>query len=296
MNKPNETFLPRIDHSFDKSDSFVFYFERKFFDYDFMIERRIWMKNYWQISILYAFTYIALVHLGQRLMANREKFHLYRSLVAWNLLMAGFSVLGTLRFAPYFLNLITANGLLHSVCYIETSVSLNSLNGIAACWAGLYRASKLLELIDTMFIVLRKQKLIFLHWYHHAMTMVYTWYSVQEPAAYGRWFIIMNYFVHSIMYTYYACRAMRYKIPKSISIAITSLQLLQMMVGIIVNLVAAYQLYSGENNCDVPKKNIYFAFLLYFSFFLLFAHYFKSNYLKKEIKGEKSKYQKNKFD
>lgn len=277
----NETSVHDLPDQLNKQ--FIFFFERKFYNREFMLERRAWMKSYWHVSIIYALVYIIAVHLGQRVMKNREKFHLYRSLVAWNVLMAGFSILGTIRFMPYFFNMVMNDGLLHSICFIENANSLNSLNGIAACWAGLYRASKLLELIDTAFIILRKQKLIFLHWYHHAMTMVYTWYSVQEPAAYGRWFIMMNFSIHAIMYSYYACRAMRYHIPKKVSIAITSLQLLQMVVGIFVNLVAAYQLSFG-GNCSVPKKNIYFSFLLYFTFFLLFAHYFRTNYLVKDKK------------
>lgn len=272
------------------SGRFIFFFERKFYETGFMLERRLWMKSYWTVAILYAVIYMTAVHLGQRYMKNREKFHLYRSLVAWNILMAIFSILGTIRFLPYFFDMLNTNGLVGSVCYIETpDIPPDAVNGVAACWAGLYRASKLLELIDTAFIVLRKQKLIFLHWYHHAMTMVYTWYSVQEPVAYGRWFIMMNYSVHAIMYTYYACRAMRYRIPKKISITITSLQLLQMVVGIFVNLVAAYQLAYGDGTCSVPAKNIYFSFILYFSFFLLFAHYFKTNYLVKQDKARKSK-------
>lgn len=46
--------------------------------------------------------------------------------------------------------------------------------------------SKLPELIDTVFIVLRKQPLIFLHWYHHASVLVYCWFSYQDYSSTGR--------------------------------------------------------------------------------------------------------------
>ena len=36
--------------------------------------------------------------------------------------------------------------------------------------------SKVPETIDTLFIVLRRQPLIFLHWYHHASVLVYCFY------------------------------------------------------------------------------------------------------------------------
>ena len=41
----------------------------------------------------------------------------------------------------------------------------------------------------------------------------------------------MNYLVHSLMYTYYAFRALKFRIPKWTMMTITALQLLQMVVG-----------------------------------------------------------------
>lgn len=36
--------------------------------------------------------------------------------------------------------------------------------------------SKVPELGDTVFIILRKRPLIFLHWYHHVTVLLYTWH------------------------------------------------------------------------------------------------------------------------
>ena len=36
-----------------------------------------------------------------------------------------------------------------------------------------------------MFIVLRKRKLIFLHWYHHTTVLVITWYAGSTMASSG---------------------------------------------------------------------------------------------------------------
>jgi len=39
-------------------------------------------------------------------------------------------------------------------------------------WGFMFSLSKFVELGDTIFIVLRKQKLILLQWFHHALSMI----------------------------------------------------------------------------------------------------------------------------
>lgn len=134
---------------------------------------------------------------------------------------------------------------------------------------------------------MRKQKLIFLHWYHHATVLIYTWYSVRDETSTGRWFIAMNYFVHSLMYSYYAFRAMRFRIPKQVNIVITSLQIAQMIVGIYVNLTAYFAKNRGEA-CYVSYDNIYWSFFMYFTYFCLFFHFFRNAYLKKAAASSSS--------
>jgi len=256
------------------NQSFVFFFEKKFFDIEGTYREIRWFQHNWHLSFYYSVLYVLAVYGGQKLMKTRERFHLYHSLIAWNVVLAIFSIVGTARFLPYFFRTLATKGFNHSVCVTDYEF------GVSGCWVILFGMSKLVDLIDTAFVVLRKQRLIFLHWYHHATTLIYTWYSINGVNSTGRWFIAMNFAVHSLMYSYYACRAMRMRIPKWVNIMITSLQIAQMIVGIWVNVHAYFQKQEG-NRCDVSYNNIFWSFFVYFTFFVLFFQFFRNAYMKK---------------
>ena len=84
--------------------------------------------------------------------------------------------------------------------------------------------SKIFEFGDTVFIVLRKQKLIFLHWYHHVVVMICVFYAKALGQPFGRWFATINYAVHAIMYSYYTLRALKIRVPKIVAMMITAIQ------------------------------------------------------------------------
>jgi len=142
--------------------------------------------------------------------------------------------------------------------------------------------SKLPELIDTLFIVLRKQELIFLHWYHHATVLIYCFYSYPDFTASGRWFMTMNYLVHSMMYSYYACKAMRMRVPKFVSQMITTGQIVQMIFGCYVNYVAYDMKVNSNAECGNSFENIKYSSLMYLSYFVLFANFFIQAYIVKK--------------
>lgn len=49
-------------------------------------------------------------------------------------------------------------------------------------WAYLFYLSKYYELFDTVFLVLRKRPLTFLHVYHHAIVMPMCWFAINQGA------------------------------------------------------------------------------------------------------------------
>jgi elongation of very long chain fatty acids protein 6 len=93
------------------------------------------------------------------------------------------------------------------LCFFSSSSFIES-DRVSGFWTLAFVLSKVPELGDTVFIVLRKQPLIFLHWYHHVTVLIYSWYSYSEYTAAARWFVVMNYIVHSVMYSYYAFKAL----------------------------------------------------------------------------------------
>jgi hypothetical protein len=46
------------------------------------------------------------------------------------------------------------------------------------------------ELGDTVFVVLRKKPLIFLHWYHHVTVLLYCWHSYASRSSAGLYFVV----------------------------------------------------------------------------------------------------------
>merc|ERR1719309_951328 len=151
----------------------------------------------------------------------------------------------------------------------------------------MFMFSKVVELGDTVFIVLRKQKLIFLHWYHHISVLCYVWYCYLDQTAPARWFMVINYIVHSFMYSYYCLRALQFKVPAFVNMCITSIQLLQMAVGMGIN-AYVYHLKSQGKTCQQSDDNLMYSSLMYLSYFILFANFFCKTYIFKSS-GPKEK-------
>lgn len=172
------------------------------------------------------------------------------------------------------------NLLIYLSIWFSFSFSYIEQDRVCGFWTWLFVLSKLPELGDTIFIVLRKQPLIFLHWYHHITVLIYSWFSYTEYTSSARWFIVMNYCVHSVMYSYYALRAMGYKPPRFIPMVITSMQLTQMIVGCTINLWAYDYLQTyNTSSCHISPINIKLSIAMYASYFVLFARFFYATYL-----------------
>ncbi|KAK0393119.1 hypothetical protein QR680_000064 [Steinernema hermaphroditum] len=249
------------------------------------IEQKLWdpvlvhslFNTYWFWSVYLAIGYVVAVFTLDRWMQSRKPYDLKGTLALWNGCLAFFSIVATWRFGEEFIHVVLNRPFRHSVCYSVDPT------GPAAFWACCFALSKVAELGDTVFLVLRKRPLIFLHWYHHAVVLVYSWNSACELTAAGRWFIFMNYFVHSIMYSYYAITSLGYRFPKAASASVTTLQLTQMIVGVGISVfVLREKLVNAA--CQQSMDNLFLCFGIYASFALLFLKFFLDAYVFKKKK------------
>ncbi|KAF0701624.1 hypothetical protein As57867_007922, partial [Aphanomyces stellatus] len=146
---------------------------------------------------------------GREVMKNFQPFGLNTALAFWNLGLALFSAMGSLRTVPFLLNSLWTNGIHHNVC----GEAFNHYGrGPVALWTTLFIFSKIPELVDTMFIVLRKKPLIFLHWYHHITVLMFCWHAYANLSPSGLFFVAMNYTVHAVMYFYYFLAAINIRV------------------------------------------------------------------------------------
>ncbi|XP_072229048.1 very long chain fatty acid elongase 6-like [Leuresthes tenuis] len=255
--------------------------------YDF--ERRFdetraleWMQENWSKSFMFCGLYAAFVFAGQHFMRERPKLNLRRPLALWSLSLAVFSIIGAVRTGSYMLHVLTNGGFRESVCDISFYRA-----SVTKFWAYAFVLSKAPELGDTVFIILRKQRLIFLHWYHHITVLIYSWYSYKDQVAGGGWFMTMNYVVHSLMYTYYAARAAGWRVPRPCAMIITASQILQMAMGLAVLILVYY--WRHEVHCPSHMGNIVCGTLMYLSYLVLFAWFFYNSYLKDSSRDKGSK-------
>ena len=233
-----------------------------------------WIDDNWAIGYTASIIYALVIFATKQYMETRQKFELRYPLAAWSGALAIFSILGTIRSTPQLLDDLYTHGFHYAMCD-------NRFHWVKPTnlWCSLFTVSKLVELGDTLFIVLRKQPLIFLHYYHHITVLMYVWTSYPYRTSSGRWFMLMNYFVHSLMYTYYTLRALRFKVPRVINKVITTLQLSQMVLGLGIAIYMRHTLVNGIP-CATNWRTVKFSFLMYLSYFILFAKFFYDTYVK----------------
>jgi hypothetical protein len=192
--------------------------------------------------------------------------------VGWNLLASIFSLFCFMNVIEDTSKELIINGVQSHICdaYVPFRYSMYGIF--------LYVITKPLEFVDTFLLMLYKKPIIFLHWYHHVLTVLSVLFIAINKihhSSMGLWFGINNLFVHTIMYLYYAFTAFKNPINgflRKTSFLITILQTLQMFIGIWI----VYQ----STKCNNALNNKY-EIMLYGGMYLSYIFLFTNLLLKK---------------
>ncbi|EDL94335.1 elongation of very long chain fatty acids (FEN1/Elo2, SUR4/Elo3, yeast)-like 3 (predicted) [Rattus norvegicus] len=249
------------------------------YDFEMSQDLRPFLEEYWVSSFFIVLVYLLLIIFGQNYMKTRKGFSLQRPLILWSFCLAIFSILGTLRMWKFMGTVLFTMGLKQTVCFTDYTN-----DAIVKFWSWVFLLSKVVELGDTAFIILRKRPLIFVHWYHHSTVLLFTSFGYKNKVPSGGWFMTMNLGVHSVMYTYYTMKAAKVKHPNILPMVITSLQILQMVLGTIFGILN--YIWRQERGCYTTSEHFFWSFVLYGTYFILFAQFFHRAYLRPKRKAE----------
>jgi len=232
-----------------------------------------WVKQNWTITFHLSIVYLITIFSIKYFMRNRKQYELKLPLTLWNFVLTIFSVVGTYHTLPDLTNTVLNESFYNSACIATRNAKVQHF-----IW--LFALSKVFEFGDTLFIVFRKRPLIPLHYVHHCFTLIFTWYAYGQNISLGRWFVTMNYSVHSLMYFYYTLRAQNVKISRWISMSLTTLQIAQMVVGMACCLRVLWSNLISNVHCECDSYVAIAGLILYTSFFYMFSSFFYNSYLR----------------
>jgi len=253
-----------------------------FYEYESSYKGQVWIdiaQAHSEIPIFAVSGYLAIVFYAPAFLeAHNVKLDLRSFVILWNAFLAVFSIIGATRTVPYLIQKFYSHGFEYTVC---TDPRQWYLDGPVGLWVGLFIFSKVPELLDTVFLVIRRRPVIFLHWFHHCTVLLYCWHAFHMRIATGLWFAAMNFTVHSVMYTYYTFMAARLQhLVTKFAFLITTVQILQMAMGAYVTFISARRHWvSGEDACYVDPANYKMGLAMYSSYFVLFASLFWNKYV-----------------
>uniref|UniRef100_A0A915E021 Elongation of very long chain fatty acids protein n=1 Tax=Ditylenchus dipsaci TaxID=166011 RepID=A0A915E021_9BILA len=199
--------------------------------------------------------------------------HFYLTLqisTVYVLVIFGTNIMGTIRLTPEFFDTLINSSFRDSYCKVSTFTS--GLNGY---WVWLFIVSKMFE------------ALMFLHWYHHILTMIYAFYSYPLSPGFNRWGIYLNFFVHAFMYSYYFLRSMKIKVPGSVAKFITTIQIWQFIISVVILIHLGNLIFIKKVECDFDPRVFAFAVFMDITYLVLFINFFLKAYV---LKGGSVRY------
>ncbi|KAH8704786.1 ELO family [Talaromyces proteolyticus] len=227
-------------------------------------------------------TYYCVVLGGQKLMKGLPAMKLQTAFILHNLSLTVISSLLLILFIEQLLPTLWKKGLFTAICEAEGGwtrelVVLYYLNYI----------TKYIELLDTVFLVLKKKPLTFLHTYHHGATVLLCYTELVGQTSVSWVPITLNLTVHVLMYWYYfqSARGIRVWWKQWITV----LQIIQFIIDIGFIYFASYTYFASTyfpwapnaGSCMGEEYAAGFGVFIITSYLLLFISFYLTTYKSK---------------
>ncbi|KAI5092577.1 elongation of very long chain fatty acids (FEN1/Elo2, SUR4/Elo3, )-like 1a [Silurus meridionalis] len=234
------------------------------------------MQSPVQMTLILVSYVILVLYIGPRFMANRKPYDLKIPMVIYNFCMVLFNA--------YIVYEFMMSGWATTYTWrcdlIDISTSPQTLRMIRVAW--LFYFSKYVELLDTVFFVLRKKhsQVTFLHIFHHSFLPWSWWWGITLTPAGGMgcFHAMVNAMVHVIMYTYYCLSAAGPRFQKYLwwKKHMTAIQLTQFIV---VSVHISQYYFMEDCEYQVPLF-IHLIWIYGMFFFILFSNFWIQAYVK----------------
>lgn len=116
--------------------------------------------RHWWLPIASIILYLGMIIIVPRL-TRKKPVRVDRALAYWNLFLAVFSTIGAIRTVPHLLWFMSTHSFKDTVCIRPQYINGDGATGL---WCLLFTLSKIIELLDTLFVCLKGRTPIFLHW------------------------------------------------------------------------------------------------------------------------------------
>ncbi|ORX87731.1 GNS1/SUR4 membrane protein [Basidiobolus meristosporus CBS 931.73] len=232
--------------------------------------------------------YLAIIFGGQYLLKNRKPFKLDFLFKVHNIFLTLVSLGLLVLILENIIPIYARGGLLYAICdrnaWTQRLELLYYLNYLV----------KYYELIDTLFLVLKKKKLEFLHYYHHSLTMVLCYSQLMGNTSVSWVPITLNLIVHVLMYYYY------YRATSGARIwwkkYLTTLQITQFVLDLGFVYFCTYTYFAFNHFPYMPNMGTcsgtigaaLFGCALLSSYLVLFISFFRKTYKKPAAKAKKN--------
>lgn len=244
------------------------------FDATFRYERNITPLTSISSVGTIIFTYVLSIPIIRWIMKDSKPLNFPTIITIHNLFLLTMSAILAIGIGYFILQDILQNGFFHSICSAETHN-----NPYLHLFYYINYLLKYYEFVDTYIILLRKRPVIFLHWYHHAITVILT-YIQQNDETTVQWVpIFMNLVVHVAMYSYYLLSSWHIQIWWKRYL--TLFQIIQFVIDLSVCIYCTWHLGQTPEVCHGTQLAAYSGIGIIGSYFFLFLKFYARSYGKK---------------